>query len=112
HLPEMRRTIGAATLLVLAAAVTRARGEPVETLQAPGFGAVTVYAPAGPPAEVVLFVSGDGGWKLGVVSMAERLRGLGALVVGIDIRAFMKSLESSTTCAYPAGALEELSRTV
>jgi len=61
---------------------------------------------------VVLFVSGDGGWNLGVVSMAEQVRDLGALVVGIDIRAFVKSLETSKPCAYPAGALEELSRAV
>ena len=60
----------------------------------------------------MLFVSGDGGWNLGVVSMAERVRDLGALVVGIDIRAFLKSLEASKSCAYPAGALEELSRAV
>lgn len=83
-----------------------------ETLMVPGFGAVTLYAPAGPPEQVVLFVSGDGGWRLGVVPMAERLRGLGALVAGVDIRAFLKTLESGTGCAYPAGALEELSRAV
>lgn len=76
-------------------------------------GRVVVYAPVGPPAAVVLFVSGDGGWNQGVVPMAERLRGLGALVVGIDIRTFVRNLESSTTrCAYPAGDLEELSRAV
>ena len=44
--------------------------------------------------------------------MAERLRGMGALVAGIDIRTFMKTLEASTDCAYPAGSLEELSRTI
>lgn len=60
----------------------------------------------------MLFISGDGGWNLGVVSMAERLRDLGALVVGIDIRTFLKNLEGAKGCAYPAGALEELSRAV
>jgi len=44
--------------------------------------------------------------------MAEQLRDAGALVVGIDIRRFMSSLESAGGCAYPAGALEELSRAV
>ena len=82
-----------------------------ETLAAvPSFGAVTVYRPAGLPKQVVLFISGDGGWNLGVVGMANRLREAGALVAGIDIRAFRRSLEASSDCAYPAGALEELSR--
>jgi type IV secretory pathway VirJ component len=87
-------------------------GQPSETLTLPTFGKVELYAPKGMPDQVVLFVSGDGGWNLGVVSMAERVRDLGALVVGIDIRAFVKSLEASKSCAYPAGALEELSRAV
>ena len=73
---------------------------------------MTIYQPDAAPQQVVLFLSGDGGWNLGVIGMAERLRRAGALVVGIDIRAFVRSLESSKSCAYPAGALEELSRAV
>ena len=76
------------------------------------FGTVTVYRGQSPPRHVVLFISGDGGWNLGVVEMAQRLRDSGALVVGIDIRTFMKSLETSSSCAYPAGSLEELSRAI
>jgi type IV secretory pathway VirJ component len=83
-----------------------------DTFSAPGLGKVTVYRPSGAPDQVVLFISGDGGWNQGVVAMAERLRSLGALVVGIDIRAFFKSLEAATPCAYPAGVLEEVSRAV
>ena len=78
----------------------------------PTFGSVTIYRGPGTPTQVVLFVSGDGGWNLGVVAMAEQLRDAGALVVGIDIRRFMSSLEAADGCAYPAGALEELSRAV
>jgi type IV secretory pathway VirJ component len=74
-------------------------------------GTVHVYVPATAPDSVALFVSGDGGWNQGVVDMAERLRGLGALVVGIDIRTLYRNLAASpTSCAYPAGDLEELSR--
>lgn len=98
--------------LILAVTPSARAGEPSETLTLPTFGKVALYAPQGAPDQVVLFVSGDGGWNLGVVSMAERVRDLGALVVGIDIRAFLNSLDSAKGCAYPAGALEELSRAV
>jgi type IV secretory pathway VirJ component len=52
-----------------------------DTFKVPTFGQVVVYRPD-KPNEVVLFISGDGGWNKGVVSMAERLRDLGALVRG------------------------------
>ena len=102
-------TAVAAVALVFSAALAT---QSVDTFKVPTFGDVAVYRPASTPSQVVLFISGDGGWNLGVVSMAERLRDLGALVVGLDIRAFLKSLETSKGCAYPAGALEELSRAI
>lgn len=106
----MRSALLAVVLAGLASVAVA--GPPTETLAVRGLGTVAVYAPAGTPREVVLFVSGDGGWNLGVVAMAERLRDEGALVAGIDIRAFLKSMEAGKGCAYPAGALEELSRTL
>lgn len=77
-----------------------------------GFGQVTIYAPPTVPTQVVLFISGDGGWTNGVIPMAEALRNRGALVAGIDVRTLVHSLETAGTCAYPAGELERLSRTV
>ncbi len=106
----MKTWAGVMTLIGLIAAVPASQD--ADLLKVPTFGQVVVYRPANPPSQVVLFVSGDGGWNLGVVSMAERLRELGALVVGIDIRTFFKSLEASKGCAYPAGALENLSRAI
>jgi type IV secretory pathway VirJ component len=104
-----------ALLLVTACLVVDPRAvaaQAIDRWHVPGFGQVTVYRGPSPPHHVVLFLSGDGGWNLGVVDMAQRLRDAGGLVVGIDIRAFMKTLEASERCAYPAGALEELSRAV
>jgi len=60
------------------------------------FGKIALYHPAGHPAHVVLFVSGDGGWNLGVVDMAREIAALGALVVGIDITYYLKQLERSS----------------
>ena len=73
---------------------------------------VTAYAPRGAAQQVVLFLSGAGGWDPGVASMASRLRDEGALVVGIDVRAFIASLEATKSCAYPTGNVEEISRFV
>jgi type IV secretory pathway VirJ component len=99
------------TALVLSASAAPAAPAP-ETFHFQGFGPLALYPPSGVPSQVVLFLSGDGGWNLGVVSMAESLRDAGALVVGIDIRSFTRRLERSGTCVYPAGQLEELSRAV
>lgn len=110
----MSRRLAAAALLVACAATPalEGRGQDSRKLSAAGMGEVTVYSPAGPPRQVVLFLSGDGGWNLGVVAMAKRLRDEGALVVGIDIRRILRRLDAASPCGYPAGTLEELSRAV
>ncbi len=77
------------------------------------FGDVSIYRPAGNPSSVVLFVSGDEGWKLGVVNMARRLTVEKALIVGIDIRTYLKSLmHSSRECADFAGDFNSLGKHV
>jgi type IV secretory pathway VirJ component len=86
---------------------------PEETLAYSRFGTVTVYRPPGPPSRVALFVSGDGGWNLGVVDMARALVAEDTLVIGIDIRRYLASLESaSEKCSYPAADFEGLSHFV
>ncbi|MGE5740455.1 MAG: AcvB/VirJ family lysyl-phosphatidylglycerol hydrolase [Candidatus Aminicenantes bacterium RBG_16_66_30] len=77
------------------------------------FGPVTLYRGSDPASQVVLFVSGDGGWNLGVVDMAKSLAGLGALVAGIDITHYMRELaRSPEACLYPAADFEALSKFV
>lgn len=84
-----------------------------ETLSFGPFGTVALYRPAGAPASVVLFVSGDGGWNLGVVDMARSLAGLGALVVGVDIRRYLKASQATKEpCSYAAADFEALSHFV
>jgi len=77
------------------------------------FGKIFLYQSSAHPAHVVLFVSGDGGWNLGVIDMARELSGLDALVIGIDITSYLKQLErSSEPCLYPAADFELLSKYV
>ena len=84
-----------------------------ETLHFGRFGNITLYRQSDHPSHVVIFVSGDGGWNLGVVDMAKKLSTLNALVVGIDIVHYLKQLESSSEkCSYPASDFEALSKYV
>ena len=77
------------------------------------FGAVHLYYESPRPSRVVLFVSGDGGWNLGVVDMARTLASLDALVVGVDIVHYLRELALvSEPCGYPAGDFEQLSQFV
>jgi len=83
----------------------------IDTYRFGPFGPVVLYRYREHPSRVTLFVSGDGGWNLGVTQMARELATMDALVVGIDIRRYLSSLESSKQpCSYPAGDLEELSQ--
>lgn len=77
------------------------------------FGEVTIYQPAGQATSVTLFVSGDGGWNLGVVDMARHLIGMGAVVVGIDIRRYLKAVNApSSACRSLAVDFEDLAHAV
>ncbi len=85
----------------------------VKTLTYERFGKVWLYCNVSHPRSVVLFVSGDGGWNLGVVDMARQLAKLDALVVGIDVVHYLKKLDAGTgKCSYPAGDFEMLSHYV
>ncbi len=82
-----------------------------ETLEYGRFGKIQIYGNTTAPEEVVLFVSGDGGWNLGIVDMAKTLSTLNALVVGVDITHYLKELEKSPEkCSYPASDFETLSK--
>jgi type IV secretory pathway VirJ component len=69
----------------------------------------TVYVPKQPAAHVVLFLSGDGHWNLGVVDMARRIAPK-AIVIGVDYVALRKSHTDGAKCWQPAADLEEIAR--
>lgn len=96
--------------LIAALLLTGAPAHAADTLDYPGLGPVTVYQPPGPPKQVVLFVSGDGGWNQGVVGMAQHLVDAGALVAGVDIgQMSRRQLASGNSCVFAAGIFESLS---
>jgi type IV secretory pathway VirJ component len=81
------------------------------------FGIVHVYLPAGKPQSVAIFVSGDGGWELGVINMARALREMGAVVIGVNVREYLESLHRAAQradahCEMIAADFESLSHQV
>ncbi len=81
-------------------------------LPAGRFGTVTVYKPSGMTQSVAIFLSGDGGWNLGVVNMAEALRDKGAVVIGVDVTRYLHSLRAKNSCQLIAGDFETLSHQI
>jgi type IV secretory pathway VirJ component len=84
-----------------------------ESIRVGRFGLVHLYHATARPQRVALFVSGDGGWNLGVIDMARELAGLDAVVAGIDITHYLKELRASEEpCVYPAADFEDLSKAI
>jgi type IV secretory pathway VirJ component len=105
----IKSAIVAATLLLCAPGASEAA--PSDTLSYGRFGEISVYRGGSEPRDVVLFLSGDGGWNLGVISMARHLADKGAIVAGVDNRRYLGQLEmASQSCVSPAADLEDLSR--
>lgn len=96
-----------------APAVEEPQAKPPESLNYGRFGQVAIYRSTPHPKNVVLFLSGDGGWNLGVVDMARILSSADSVVVGINAPQYVKKLNASKeTCVYPASDLELLSKFV
>lgn len=75
------------------------------------FGTLHIYRNSDQPKHVTLFISGDGGWNLGVIDMARSLVELDSMVVGIDITHYIKQLNAgSEKCIYSAAHFEALSQ--
>jgi len=79
----------------------------------PGIGEVTIYAPQGEARGMALFLSGDGGWNLGVWDMAQTAAELGYWVAGFSTPAYLKTLEASSgECSDAAGLLDHIANVV
>jgi type IV secretory pathway VirJ component len=85
-------------------------------LVVPRYGAIAIYRPSGPIRAVVIFLSGDGGWHLGVVDAARRFAAAGALVAGVDVRKYLGLIRPRdqnippAACTNVAGDMEALSQ--
>src|SRR6185369_878861 len=69
------------------------------------------YVPKHPVSSVFLFISGDGGWNLGVVDMARRIMPK-AIVIGVSYVALRKAVGETEKCWFPSGQLEVIAQAI
>ncbi|TXF99572.1 hypothetical protein FVD38_12180 [Massilia arenae] len=101
-----------ATPAITAPAHGPAQPAPVMLRYGP-FSEVAVYPPAGKATSIALFISGDGGWNLGVVDMARHLTDMHAIVAGVDIRRYLRGADASQgQCRNFAADFEGLAHAV
>lgn len=75
------------------------------------FGDVHVAVPSGEPTRTIVFISDAAGWTARSESLASALATDGALVFGIDYRAYAKQLLSikNDACHFPSAHIQEMS---
>ena len=99
--------------LALIVAACCAAAAPARADEAAAMSDVVVYKPAGQIASVAVFLSGDGGWELGVIPMAKKLLEQDALVIGMSTPKILKGLQAgSGTCIDPAAEILSVARKV
>jgi Type IV secretory pathway, VirJ component len=76
----------------------------VDTVNVAPFGKVFVYKHFDAPRNVVILISGDGGWKFGVVGFADTFSEMNNLVIGVDILRYFKVLRQRTEDCYNVAA--------
>jgi len=73
------------------------------------FGNVHVAAPGDAPKRTVVFLSDNKGWDARAESLASALADDGALVLGIDLPAYLQQMLSiNDACSFPAAHVEEM----
>ena len=88
------------TVLAIAISVTGYPAIVKDSLKVEKFGLVHLYVPDTKIKTVTIMISGDGGWKYGVLGFSEHFAAKGSLVIGVDILAYYKELRSRTDDCY------------
>jgi type IV secretory pathway VirJ component len=75
------------------------------------FGNVLVYRAEDQPKQVMIFISGDGGFDKPFINMVKTTTQPGVMVIAVDINTYLKHMaKQKNTCTYAAADLEGLSQ--
>lgn len=71
-----------------------------DSLKLAPFGELHVYTPAGATENLIIMISGDGGWRFGVVDFAKHFASFGNIVVGVNILQYNSDLRNRQEECY------------
>lgn len=71
-----------------------------ESTPIPGIKKVWIYGDTINPSSVTIILSGDGGWVLGVVDLANHLARENALVIGVNCKRYLHYLKKQDVSCY------------
>jgi len=84
-----------------------------DSLSYAGFGKLRLYKAENIVENVIICISGDGGWNQGIEGIALHLKDEHTLLIGVDIRPVFRAMnKSAASCLYPAADFERMSQFV
>lgn len=84
-----------------------------DSLSYAGFGKLRLYKAQNTVENVIICISGDGGWNQGIEGIALHLKDDHTLLIGVDIRPVFRAMnKSGASCLYPAADFERMSQFV
>ncbi len=100
----MKKRILSATVVLFITYSGSFTAPAVDSVNVAPFGKVFIYKKSETPRNVLIIISGDGGWKYGVVDFAQTFSGKNTLVIGVDILRYFKDLRQRTDECYTVAA--------
>ncbi len=71
-----------------------------DSLTVAPFGKIHLYIPEGTPGSLTIMISGDEGWRYGILNFSEHFASQNSLVIGVDIRSYYRNLKNRTEKCY------------
>ncbi len=72
----------------------------IDSIKLEPFGKVHLYIPKDTPTSVTIMISGDAGWKYGIIDFSKHFANQNSLVIGVDILQYYKNLRSRSEACY------------
>ncbi len=96
--------LSAIIFLFSSARISAVAVTPIDSLKVPTFGVIYIYNRTTTPQNVIIMISGDGGWKSGVIGFSQTFSEMNSLVIGVDILRYYKDLRQRSEECYNVAA--------